>query len=97
MKKQDMKAAIREFLSRSLRGHTLNDDDDIFSLGLVHSLFTVQIILFIEKNFQVELEVSELKTEQIATVNKTPVNGPPPCRFLTLPYATRSQVPNRSR
>ncbi|PAL54158.1 colibactin biosynthesis aminomalonyl-acyl carrier protein ClbE, partial [Escherichia coli] len=43
---------------------------DIFSLGLVHSLFTVQIILFIEKNFQVELEVSELKTEQIATVNK---------------------------
>ncbi|HBX9327291.1 TPA: colibactin biosynthesis aminomalonyl-acyl carrier protein ClbE, partial [Klebsiella pneumoniae] len=26
MKKQDMKAAIREFLSRSLRGHTLNDD-----------------------------------------------------------------------
>ena len=69
MKKQDMKAAIREFLSRSLRGHTLNDDDDIFSLGLVHSLFTVQIILFIE-NFQVELEVSELKTEQIATVNK---------------------------
>ena len=69
MKKQDMKAAIREFLSRSLRGHTLNDDDDIFSLGLVHSLFTVQIIL-IEKNFQVELEVSELKTEQIATVNK---------------------------
>lgn len=34
MKKQDMKAAIREFLSRSLRGHTLNDDDDIFSLGL---------------------------------------------------------------
>ncbi|MDH8244392.1 colibactin biosynthesis aminomalonyl-acyl carrier protein ClbE, partial [Klebsiella pneumoniae] len=70
MKKQDMKAAIREFLSRSLRGHTLNDDDDIFSLGLVHSLFTVQIILFIEKNFQVELEVSELKTEQIATVNK---------------------------
>ena len=69
MKKQDMKAAIREFLSRSLRGHTLNDDD-IFSLGLVHSLFTVQIILFIEKNFQVELEVSELKTEQIATVNK---------------------------
>ncbi|HEE1170984.1 TPA: colibactin biosynthesis aminomalonyl-acyl carrier protein ClbE, partial [Klebsiella pneumoniae] len=23
MKKQDMKAAIREFLSRSLRGHTL--------------------------------------------------------------------------
>ncbi|BCL49006.1 MULTISPECIES: colibactin biosynthesis aminomalonyl-acyl carrier protein ClbE [Citrobacter] len=70
MKKQDMKAAIREFLSRSLRGHTLNDDDDIFSLGLVHSLFTVQIILFIEKYFQVELEVSELKTEQIATVNK---------------------------
>ena len=66
-----MKAAIREFLSRSLRGHTLNDDDDIFFLsGLVHSLFTVQIILFIEKNFQVELEVSELKTEQIATVNK---------------------------
>ncbi len=58
MKKQDMKAAIREFLSRSLRGHTLNDDDDIFSLGLVHSLFIVQIILFIVNNFYVVLDVS---------------------------------------
>ncbi|MBN5215179.1 colibactin biosynthesis aminomalonyl-acyl carrier protein ClbE [Serratia ureilytica] len=70
METQEMKTAIRQFLSRSLRGYTLNDDDDIFSLGLAHSLFTVQIILFIEKTFQIELEVSELKIEQIATVNK---------------------------
>lgn len=70
METQEMKTAIRQFLSRSLRGYTLNDDDDIFSLGLVHSLFTVQIILFIEKTFQIELEVRELKIEQIATVNK---------------------------
>lgn len=33
METQDMKAAIRQFLSRSLRGYTLNDDDDIFLLG----------------------------------------------------------------
>ncbi|OCG20184.1 MULTISPECIES: colibactin biosynthesis aminomalonyl-acyl carrier protein ClbE [unclassified Gilliamella] len=70
MDTQEMKAAVRQFLARSLRGHTLDDDDDIFSLGLVHSLFTVQIILFIEKTFHVELEVSELKIEQIASVNK---------------------------
>ncbi|WP_294843764.1 colibactin biosynthesis aminomalonyl-acyl carrier protein ClbE [uncultured Gilliamella sp.] len=66
----EMKTAVRQFLARSLRGHTLDDDDNIFSLGLVHSLFTVQIILFIEKVFHVELEVSELQIEQIATVNK---------------------------
>ncbi|WP_276902602.1 colibactin biosynthesis aminomalonyl-acyl carrier protein ClbE [Frischella perrara] len=70
MDSQEMKAAVRQFLARSLRGHTLGDDDDIFSLGLVHSLFTVQIILFIEKTFHVELEVSELKIEQISSVNK---------------------------
>lgn len=70
MDTQEMKTTVRQFLARSLRGHTLGDDDDIFSLGLVHSLFTVQIILFIEKTFHVELEVSELKIEQIASVNK---------------------------
>ncbi len=63
------KNKIREFLSRALRGRELGDDEDMFNLGIVHSLFVMQIILFIEKEFSIELEPEELDISQLSTVN----------------------------
>lgn len=41
-----------------------------FLSGLSIRYLLCKSYCLLEKNFQVELEVSELKTEQIATVNK---------------------------
>lgn len=60
---------IRTYLLRLCRNHELNDDDDLFELGIVHSLFTVQLILFIEKEFGLEIEDEELDLDKLRTVN----------------------------
>lgn len=67
---QETKNKIREFLSRALRGRQLGDDENMFNLGIVHSLFVMQIILFIEKEFSIELEPEQLELSQLSTVNK---------------------------
>lgn len=69
MNQAEIKTAVMAFLTRSLRNKDLKDDDNIFELGLVHSLFMIQLIMFIEKNFQLELEDEDLEMEQIQTVN----------------------------
>ena len=38
----DSKAAIRQFLAKFFKDYDLKDDEDIFSLGFVNSLFAMQ-------------------------------------------------------
>jgi len=64
-----IKSKIKEYLMRSVRNYEIKDDYNIFELGIVHSLFTIQLIMFIEKNFGIELEDEELDIEKIKTVN----------------------------
>ena len=65
-----IKAKIKDYLMRSIKNYEIQDDDNIFELGIVHSLFTIQLIMFIEKNFGIELEDEELDIESIRTINK---------------------------
>jgi acyl carrier protein len=60
---------IKDYLSRSLRNYEIKQDDNIFELGIVHSLFAIQLILFIEKSFGIELEDEDLDFDRIKTVN----------------------------
>lgn len=66
----NIKAEIRSFLARSLKDKQIEDNDDIFKLGLVHSLFAVQLIIFIEKKFGVELDGDDLDMNHIKTINE---------------------------
>lgn len=54
------KQKIRGFLARFFRKHELQDDEDIFALGFVNSLFAMQLVMFIEKEFQVRVENNDL-------------------------------------
>jgi acyl carrier protein len=69
MTHENIKQSVTAFLTRSLRSQELKDDDNIIELGLVHSLFMIQLIMFIEKNFGLELEDEDLDMERIQTVN----------------------------
>ncbi len=66
----EAKKKIKAYLSRSVRDGELKDDDDIFDLGLVHSLFAMQLILFIEKEFGIELDDGEIDFDNIRTLNE---------------------------
>jgi acyl carrier protein len=67
---QEIKAAIRTFLSRFFRNHQLNDDEDIFALGFVNSLLALQLVNFLQKEFQITIEDEDLDLDNFRTLNK---------------------------
>jgi methoxymalonate biosynthesis acyl carrier protein len=69
MIEDDARMRVRNFLSRQFRDHGLKDDDDIFGMGFVNSLFAAQLVMFIEKEFEVTVENEDLDLENFKSVN----------------------------
>ena len=66
---EEVRLKIRSFLSLFFRTQDLRDDEDIFSLGFVNSLFAMQLVMFIEKEFGVTVEPEDLEIENFATIS----------------------------
>lgn len=64
-----MKEKIHGFVAKHIKGHKVQDDDDIFALGLVSSLFTMQLVLFVEQEFDFEVSSDDLDLANFRTVN----------------------------
>lgn len=64
-----VKKKLKEYLLRSATTDNIGDDDDLFELGIVHSLFAMQILLFIEKEFDIEIDEDDLDFEKIGSLN----------------------------
>jgi len=65
----ETKSAIRDFLKGSFNNYELEDDEDIFALGFVNSLFAMQLVLFAEKNFQITVNNEDLEIDNFRTIN----------------------------
>ncbi|MEH1798878.1 acyl carrier protein [Nostoc sp.] len=65
----EIQAKIREFLSRFFRNHDLQLDEDIFALGFVNSMFAMQLVLFIEQAFQINIDNEDLELDNFRTIN----------------------------
>lgn len=63
------KVRIKEFLSRFFRNHDLADDEDIFSLGFVNSLLAMQLLTFVEKEFNVTIDNDDLDLDNFRSIN----------------------------
>ena len=66
---EETKARLQTFLAGYLPNHDLLDDQDIFSLGFINSLFAMQLVLFVEKEFQIEVDNEDLDVDNFRTVN----------------------------
>jgi methoxymalonate biosynthesis acyl carrier protein len=64
------KVKIKEFLSRFSRNHDLGDDEDIFALGFINSLAALQLVQFLEKEFQIAIEDEDLDLDNFRTLNR---------------------------
>lgn len=51
---------IRDFVTENAGDADIAEDQDIFQTGLVNSLFAMQLVLFIEKDFQIKVEDDDL-------------------------------------
>ena len=66
---ENRKEKIVQFLSRFFRNHELKDDEDIFSLGFVNSLMAIQLVTFLQKEFDITIEDEDLDFENFRTIN----------------------------
>jgi methoxymalonate biosynthesis acyl carrier protein len=60
---------IREFFSLFFSTSHLRDDDDIFASGFVNSLFAMQLIAWIEKQFSIDITDEDLDIANFKSVN----------------------------
>jgi methoxymalonate biosynthesis acyl carrier protein len=65
----EIKPKTREFITRHFRNLEFDDDEDIFALGFVNSLFALQLVMFVEKTFHLNVEDEDLKIENFQSIN----------------------------
>jgi methoxymalonate biosynthesis acyl carrier protein len=63
------KATIRAFLAPHFRNLTLLDDQDLFASGFVNSLFAMQLVLFVEREFGISVENEDLLIENFSSID----------------------------
>jgi methoxymalonate biosynthesis acyl carrier protein len=66
---ENIKTKIKLFLTRFFRNHELNDDENIFKLGFANSLFAMQLVMFLEKEFGIKVDNKDLDRDNFKTVN----------------------------
>ena len=59
---------IRQFVIKSLGTPDLSDSDDIFEIGRATSLFSLELVMFIEEELGVLLEDDDLQRENFCTI-----------------------------
>jgi len=64
---------VREFIKNhlvSLESYVnLNDEDKIFELGFVDSLFALQLVNFVEGEFKISVDNEDLDLENFSSIN----------------------------
>jgi acyl carrier protein len=64
----DVATPIRDFITGRYPQVRISDTDDIFSLGFINSLFAMELVMFIEKTFEMSLPNSALQIANFRTV-----------------------------
>jgi methoxymalonate biosynthesis acyl carrier protein len=69
----EIKSQIHGFVANRYPQTPISDDEDIFSLGFINSLFAMELVMFIEKTFGItipneELQIGNFRTAKAMTV-----------------------------
>jgi len=59
---------ITAFVSRAFQGRDIGPTDDIFALGFGNSLFAMQLVAFVEREFDVAIESDDLEMENFRSI-----------------------------
>jgi len=64
---------IREFITSNINDldvpGVFNDDENIFKMGLVNSLFAMKLLNYVESEFKIEVTYDDMDIENFSTVN----------------------------
>jgi D-alanine--poly(phosphoribitol) ligase subunit 2 len=65
----DIQTAVREFLGRFVSDTQVDGDLDLFATGMVSSLYAMQLVLFIENQYGIQVANEDLDYENFKSVN----------------------------
>jgi methoxymalonate biosynthesis acyl carrier protein len=60
---------IRNFLERFIDCSQLTDDQNFFAAGFINSLFAMQIVLFVERQFGIKVANTDLDVQNFSSIN----------------------------
>lgn len=60
---------VEEYFLENVDEDSIDYDYDFFDAGLVSSLFTIELMTFIEKSFDIKVLVEELNIDNFNTIN----------------------------
>lgn len=64
-----VESKIRSFLGKYVSDPEVDGDLDLFASGLVNSLYAMQLVLFIEKEYGIQVANEDLDYENFKSVN----------------------------
>jgi methoxymalonate biosynthesis acyl carrier protein len=60
---------IRTFLKEQIDNYNLEDHQDLFGLGLVNSMFAMQLVLMVEQRFGITIDGDDLNLDYFRSVD----------------------------
>ncbi len=69
MKREEVKDKFRAFIGKFIKSSKLNDDTNLFTSGLINSLFAMQLVLYVEKEFKFKVENQDLNVSNFNSIN----------------------------
>ncbi len=65
----EIREKVKAFLARFFRRRQLSDEEDIFAQGFVNSLFAMQLVMFLEKEFKIKVDNKDLDVSNFSSIN----------------------------
>lgn len=69
MSTEGIMSQVREFLGQVISDTDIDPDHNLFTSGLVNSLFAMQLVLFVEKEFGIQVANEDLDFENFKSLN----------------------------
>lgn len=63
------KEIIRNFFAEKRKKEIPNDDTDLFENGFVDSLFAIEIVVFLEKEFKIKIKNKDITKDNFRNIN----------------------------
>jgi len=69
MDQEQIRKSVAAFIRRGSRSNSIDNDTDIFASGYVNSLFALEIIVFIEREFSVAVVDEDLELANFRSIS----------------------------
>ncbi len=65
----NMKELVADYVKVNAWGKSIDDNTPIFELGYVNSLFAIELMCFLEKNFHIKIKTTDLDINNFRTID----------------------------